>query len=211
MIVSSYGVEFFKIQHGDIVLAVNPPSKNSAFKKPRFGADIVLSTANHPDLNGVAEAAFGGKTPFEIAGPGEYEVKGVFVKGLASVSRYGGERLNTIYYLTLEGVNICFLGALGMAALESQTKETLDDVDILFVPIGGEGVLEASDAYRLAVSLEPKLIIPMHYGEVGRKDALKIFLKEGGAEDAEAVDKLTVKKKDLDSKEGEIVILQPQN
>ena len=52
-------------------------------------------------------------------------------------------------------------------------------VDILFVPIGGDGVLDPAQAYKLAVSLEPKLIIQMHYGDVGDKNALKTFLKEG--------------------------------
>jgi hypothetical protein len=66
---------------------------------------------------------------------------------------------------------------------------------------GGEGVLNADLAYKLVVKLEPKIIIPMHYGEVGEKDALKKFLKEAG-EDIKPIEKLTLKKKDLEGKEG---------
>ncbi len=79
-------------------------------------------------------------------------------------------------------------------------------MDILFVPIGGDGVLDAATAYKLAISIEPKLIIPIHYGDVGSKDALKIFLKEAG-ENPTPVPKLTLKKKDLEGKEAEIVVL----
>ena len=88
-----------------------------------------------------------------------------------------------------------------------ETKEAIDGVDILFVPIGGEGVLSSTDAYKLAVNLEPKIIIPMHYGDIGDKNALKTFFKEGGEETVAPIDKLTVKKKDLEGKEGDIVVL----
>jgi hypothetical protein len=38
--------------------------------------------------------------------------------------------------------------------------------------------------------------------------SLKAFLKELGEEKAEVVDKLTLKKKDLDTKEGEVIVLK---
>ena len=84
----------------------------------------------------------------------------------------------------------------------------MDEVDILFVPIGGEGTLDAESAYKIAVKLGAKLIIPMCYGEVGEKDALKKFLKASGNEDLKAVDKLTIKKSELDTKDGEVVVLK---
>ena len=43
---------------------------------------------------------------------------------------------------------------------------------------------------------------------MGEKDALKKFLKEAGEEKAEVVDKLTLRGKDLDNKEGEVVVLK---
>ena len=72
-------------------------------------------------------------------------------------------------------------------------------------------VLSAADAYSFAVSIEPKIIIPMHYGSVGQKNALNLFLKEGGGSDDKPTDKLVIKKKDLEGKEGDIVVLNPQN
>ena len=75
------------------------------------------------------------------------------------------------------------------------------------MPIVGECVLEPAKAYKLAVSLEPKLIIPMHYGDIGMKDALKAFLKEAG-ENPSPVAKLTLKKKDLEGKEADVVVLE---
>lgn len=213
MIITYQGVEFFKVQYGDVVVALNPISKASKLKGARFGADIAVTSANLSDFNGADAVSLGDKKPFVISGPGEYEYKEVNIRGLSSETEYGGEkRLNTIYMLTIEGINLCFLGALSKKELNAETMEALGDIDILFVPIGGDGVLSAADAYKLAVNLEPKLIIPMHFGAVGAKNALEQFLKEGGVEkDMERLEKLTIKKKDLEGKEGDIMLLKPVN
>jgi L-ascorbate metabolism protein UlaG (beta-lactamase superfamily) len=157
-------------------------------------------------MNGSEQTSRGERQSFIINSPGEYEVDGVFVKGLASKTNYGGEeKINTIYYVSLEGMNLCFLGSLGDANLSAEAKGAIEDVDILFTPISGEGVLDPSEAYKLAVSLEPSVVIPMNFDD----KTLKLFLKEGGGE-SKPVDKLTIKKKDLEGKESEIVVLDAQ-
>lgn len=207
MIISYQGAQSFRVQFGDTVLAFDPVSKKSKFKTGNFGADIALISLNHPDMNGVDQVSRGDKQAFIINGPGEYEIQGVFIKGLLSSSGYDGEeRINTIYTVNFENMNICFLGALGSAELPSETKEGIDGVDILFVPIGGNGSLSPAEAYKFAVSLEPSIIIPMQTDE----KSLKAFLKEGGSEGVKAIEKLTVKKKDLEGKNSEIVVLESQ-
>ncbi len=89
--------------------------------------------------------------------------------------------------------------------------ESIEDIDILFLPIGGDGVLDPAAAEKLSVALEPKIIIPMHYGEVGIDGALKKFLKEAGEENIKPIEKLTIKKKDLEGKKGEVVVLEQVN
>lgn len=210
MVISYLGAEALKIQFGDITVAYNPVSKNSGLKSASFGADIVLISANHPDFNGRESAARGEKAPTVISGPGEYEIKSVFIKGLPAQTKYGGgERINTIYVMSLEGMNLCFLGPLSSPKLSDEITEELEEIDILFVPIGGGDVLSPSEAYKIAVEIEPKVIIPMHYGGLGDKNALKTFLKEGGEDSSAGQDKLTIKKKDLEGKEGDIVVLNP--
>jgi hypothetical protein len=92
MIITYLGAEFVKIQFGDITLALNPVSKDSDLKTSKFGADVVLSSLNHPHMNGVETVSFGDKKPFSITGPGEYEVRGVFIRGVLSESGYDGEK-----------------------------------------------------------------------------------------------------------------------
>lgn len=206
MIITGYGHEFFKIQFGDLVVAFNPISKDSKLKGSRFGADIALLSINTPETNGIEQLSFGEKKPFVISGPGEYEIKDVFIKGFAG-GKSKDNKLNTIYFISLEGMSICFLGALpSKDDISTDAKSALESVDILFVPIGGDGVLTASEAYKLAVSIEPKIMIPIHYrDDAAGKAALKTFIKEG--EGGEELEKLTLKKKDLEGKDGDIVVL----
>ena len=210
MIISYHGVECVKVQFGDKVLVFNPISKDSKFGATRFGADIAFISLNHPDMNGAENVAYGERKPFVVTGPGDYEIKGIFAEGLVGdESMYGDDKFrNTIYLVTLEGIKICFLGALNTVNLPASVQEVAEEVDILFVPIGGNGVLDSTDAYKVAVSLEPKIIIPIHFGEVGDKNALKTFFKESGAENERTEEKLTLKKKDLEGKEGDIVVLK---
>ena len=204
MVISYLGGECFKITQGDLTLAINPPAKDSKLASAKFGADIALVSLDHADFNGTDNASFGERQPFVISGPGEYEVKGVAVRGFGVPTTYGkAATINTIYSVALENMNLCFLGALGAGDIPAAAKQELDQIDILFVPVGGGDVLEHAPAYKLAVSLGPKVIVPMHYDAA----SLKSFLKEAGAEGTKATEKLTVKRKDLEGKEAEVVVL----
>lgn len=204
MIITYLGKEFFKIQQGDLVVACNPIGKDSKLKISRFGSRIALSTVNHPDYNGFENVTHGETIPFEISGPGDYEVEGIFIKGtMTDIELDGKKYINTIYSLSIEGISICFLGPITTSKLSSETLSGVETPDIVFVPIGGSGTIDPADAYKLAVSLDAKLIIPMEYDE----KQLKAFLKEGGQDKVEPLEKLTIKAKELAGREGEIIVL----
>src|SRR3989344_4057901 len=191
MIVTYQGAGAFKISQGDLTLALNPQAKISA--------DVTLFTTNKSPAYAEASA---GKAGFVIDGPGEYEIKDIFIKGFLSEGIE--KKVNTIYLITFEGMKLCFLGTLANPALSVETLEAIEDIDILFTPIG-QGTLDPASAYKLAVSLEPSVIIPMYY----TKEVLAQFTKEGGAK-VEPLDKFVVKKKDLEGKEAEIVVLKEE-
>ncbi len=206
MIITYFGKQFFKIGQGEMTLAFNPVNKSSKTGiSAKFGADIALITTNHPDYNGIDQLSHGERVPFAVTGPGDYEVKEIFIKGLMSNALLGDKKyINTIYQLSVDNINIVFLGALSDIELSKEAREAIDGPDILFIPVGNRGLLDAKSAAKLASTLEPKLIIPMDYDEA----ALKIFLKELGEEKAEVVDKLTLKRKDLDNKEGQVIVFK---
>ncbi len=195
MILTYHGKDFIKAQSGDTIMAINPIGKSSKYKTTKFGADVALVSKNDEDHNGIEEVTFGTKQPFVVLGAGEYEVKGIFIKGFLSDAN---QKINTIYTAQFDGMNLCFLGALTSPLLPEEAVESLVDIDILFVPVGEN----PAAAYKLAVSLEPKLIIPL-----GEEAEIKKFIKEAGESSPEKTDKLTLKKKDLEGKEGDIVLL----
>lgn len=177
MIVTYQGGSSFKISQGELSLAVNPQAKTSA--------DVTLFSSLPQETSD--------KSGFVITGPGEYEVKDIFIKGFLS---QGAERLNTVYLITFEGMRLCLLGDL-VGELAPEVRESLENIDILFAP---------TTSSKLAVSLEPSVIIPVNY----TKASLDQFLKESGQKGAEPLDKLVVKKKDLEGKEGEIIVLKDE-
>lgn len=205
MVITHHGAQCFKVSFGDTTIAFDPISKKSKLDPVKFGADVAFISLNHPDMNGADEVAFGAKQPFVVWGPGEYEVGEVTARGYGVETMYGGtKKYNTIYQVTLEGINMVFLGALGSEVIDPQILGELDDIDILFVPIGGGDVLDVPAASKLATKLEARCIIPMHYTDA----ALKAFLKEEGSDNGKPIEKLTLKKKDLLEMEGEIVVLE---
>lgn len=205
MIISYLGKQFFKIQQGNLVVSINPISKASTyFKGNRFGSDIALSTINHEDYNGLEMVSHGETVPLLVDGPGDYEIKDIFIKGLLTeVSLSGKKYINTVYTLSVENISICFLGCINNSKPNLEVVSKIESPDILFVPIGNNELLSPAEAYKLAVSLEPKIIIPMDYDD----KTLKVFNKEGGQDKVAPIDKLTIKAKDLIGRENEIVAL----
>lgn len=211
MVITHHGGQCFKVTFGDLTLVFDPISKSGTLPAVRFGADIALVSRLHPDMNGIDEVSFGGKEPFAITGPGEYEKEGITVQGFLTKSQYGLPKgqldaVNTVYTVKLEGMTLVHLGALSDLTLPPEAKEAIDEIDILFVPVGGDGVLTPAEAAKISTMLEPKVIIPMHWSGMGEAKALESFIKEEGGE-AEKVEKLTLKKKDVADKDGAIIVV----
>lgn len=213
MVITHHAGQCFKVTFGDLTLVFDPISKGGTLPSVRFGADIALVSRNHPDMNGVAEVTYGEKEPFAVRGPGEYEYGGVTVQGFLTKSEYGIKKdsapaMNTIYSVKLEGMTLVHLGALSDSQLPPEAKEGIDEIDVLFVPVGGDGVLNAAQAAKLTTMLEPRIIIPMHWSGMGEAKALDHYLKEEGGS-TEKTDKLTLKKKDALDKNGDIIVITP--
>jgi len=216
MVITYFGKSYFKLTLGDLTIAINPPSKDSkAFSKvPRFGADIALITTHTADTNGAGTVSLGDKEPFVIDGPGNYEVRDLLFTGeMSTVTLDKKPLINTIYGFELDGIKIAFMGLIDDdKKLSSDAKELASNADMIFMPVSGAADLDprlndtvgqAAKAYKIATSFDPNVIIPYEYDAA----SLKQFLKEGGQEKNEAQDKATLKRKDLDGKEGYILLL----
>jgi len=185
----------------------------TGLKLPNLSADIALVTHDHKDHNNVK--ALKGE-PFIINGPGEYEVKGVFIKGIPSThdDKEGKDKgQNTIYVFEAEGLKFCHMGDFGQKQLTDAQTEAIEGIDVLMIPVGGTYTIDAQEAQRIISEIEPKIVIPMHY----KLDKLKMeiddvskFFKAMGKSAIAPQDKYVVKTSTLPKDDAmEIVVLQP--
>ena len=212
MIITYYGKQYFKIQQGDTSISLNPLSKENTLKiKPaKFSADVSLCTMRHPDYNGFENNNYNGKEAFRIYGPGSYEIDGNLYVGYGEETEKDGSTfINTVYFFHIDGVSFCFLGDLSSENINQKTKEHIESVDVIFVPIGGGETLDPVSASKIVKNFSPKVIIPMDYGKDREKSMLEAFLKEMSS-DEKVIEKYVFKKKDLETLTGKVVILEAQ-
>jgi len=212
MTITWYGQSCFKIQGKEVILVTDPYDKSIGLRPPYIHADIVTVSHQHDDHNNVK--AIKGQ-PSVIDGPGEYETKGVEILGIQTFhdKKEGKERgLNTVYVIRINEISICHLGDLGHLLTDKQLED-IDGIDILFIPVGGVFTINALEAVKVIDSLEPKIVIPMHY-KIPKltTDLHKIdkFCTELGISKTKTEEKLVIKKKDLPSEETKVVLLKPQ-
>lgn len=217
MKISYIGHSCFRIKIDSKVIVIDPyDPKDFGYDFPQTSADILLLSHDDPETSYIE-----GVSGYEhlINSPGEYEIAGVFIYGLPTFhdEQEGSERgRNTSYLIEDDSFSILHLGSLGHE-LSKETIEKVGEVDVLIVPVGGNYVLDAEGATKAISSLEPGIVIPMHYQTKDSQYKKKLadldeFLEEMG------VDKKTPKRDILDLKtqssvpdETKIVVLKPQH
>ncbi|NLX11575.1 MAG: MBL fold metallo-hydrolase [Chloroflexi bacterium] len=182
MDITWYGHSCFRLsERGRATVVTDPFDESLGYEVPRLKADIVTISHNSP---GHASLAMVKGADHVIDGPGEYEIGGVFVIGVASVDASREDpRHNVIYVLDYESLTVVHLGDLDHVPSQSMI-ESLGAIDVALVPVGGGGSLSSSQAAEVISLLEPRIVVPMHY----RTDALHgaelepvdRFLKEMG-------------------------------
>ncbi|NMB48433.1 MBL fold metallo-hydrolase [Candidatus Kuenenbacteria bacterium] len=213
------GQSCFKIQVksplGETTIITDPYTEDCGLKLPRLTADIVTVSHEHKDHSDLSKikGAEENQNPFVIKGPGEYEIKNVFVRGLpSSHDNEAGKKLghNIIYVINAEGITLVHLGDLGQKELSPEQLEFIEEADILLAPVGGKYTINGSEAANLVSQIEPRIVIPMHYKIPGLKidlDTADKFIKEMGNH-KEEMDKLKITKKDLPQEDTRLILLQ---
>lgn len=195
-----------KTLNGEQITVITDPfdKKEVGLNFPSQSGDIITISHHHSDHNNVENIKGTDKTdePFVIDTPGEYEVKGLRIFGLKSYhdDKQGKERgSNTIYVYDFEEARIAHLGDLGHP-LESNQLEELEGIEILMVPVGGDYTINPETAMQVIESIEPLIVIPMHYktskhsGSFDKLATLEDFLNEAGVQ-AETKDEVSIKTK----------------
>jgi L-ascorbate metabolism protein UlaG (beta-lactamase superfamily) len=157
--------------------------------------DISLFTsAEHADV----------KSQMTIDVPGEYEIGDVSIRGIQARSHMDKDKeRSAIIYKLLYGGNSYLICGHIYPDLSEQQLETINLIDVLLVPVGGNGyTLDAIGAQKVIRQVDPKLVVPTHFEDASLhyevpQAPLGQAIKEMGMEPKETLAKLKLKPGDL--------------
>ena len=210
-----YGLGCFRIvERGYPAVVMDPFDEDeTGLTLPRSRVDIVTSSdlieePGKAKWNGLRAGA---RT---IAGPGEYEIGGLFVTGVASFrdKRRGADKgQNVVFSVNVNGVVVCHLGELGHTPTQTQV-EAMGDVNILLIPVGIPDGLSPAMASEIVSMVEPDIIVPMNYKTPDlriSRNAVDRFLKAMGVASGTPLSSLKMTSSN-DSEETQVILLEPQ-
>lgn len=182
MDITWYGHSCFRIaERGRASIVTDPFNADLGYELPRLKADIVTISHDAPGHNNVDMVKSAGHV---ISGPGEYEIGEVFIIGVATFDEtLENPRRNVIYVMDFASLTVAHLGDLDHVPSQSLI-ESLGQIDVVLVPVGGGGSLSSNQAAEVISMLEPSIVIPMHYQTNDLRglelDPVDRFLKEMG-------------------------------
>jgi L-ascorbate metabolism protein UlaG (beta-lactamase superfamily) len=173
-------------------IVVDPKLTDIGLKDQGANATVQLLT----------QPAFGapsGNDTLVVGGPGEYEVDNVSIHGVVARAHMDeeGTKKATMYYIAAEDVAVAVVGHIHPDITDEQLED-LGIVDVLVVPVGGNGyTLDAAGAVELIRKIDPKIVVPTHFADPSAsysvpQSELDVFIKELGAT-AEVSNKLKLK------------------
>lgn len=197
--ISWLGHACFRIKGSQATVITDPYPPDLGYSLGKQSARIVTVSHPHPS-HSYAEGIEG--EPRVVSGPGEYEISGILITGVATFhdGERGNERgKNTVYQMEIDGISVCHLGDLGHVLNNDQVSD-IGDVDVLMLPVGGLSTVDARMAAEVIRQLEPQAVIPMHYKTPALDWPLapvSSFLEEMGIEHIDPQPKVSFTKSNL--------------
>ena len=191
--------------HATIV--TDPFGKSFGLPELKLKGDVVTVSHAAKGHNNIGAV---GSRRHVLDGPGEYEIGGVFITGIATFDNNDGFR-NVVYVFDYDGLTVAHLGDMQQVPTQKQI-EALEQVNVLLVPVGAGSSLNAAQATELVSMLEPNVVVPMHYKVLGvtlELETVDRFLKEMGVTDVREENSLKITSSRL-PEETETIILMPK-
>lgn len=209
MDITWYGHSCFRLAQRSQPTIITDPfdAKKIGYGQLKIKADIVTVSHDSPGHNFMG----GVETDHVLDGPGEYEIGGIFIVSTAMFDEKSEDpRYNVVHVIEYEGIKVAHLGDLDHIPTQNEI-DAMGQVDIVLIPVGGGGALNASQAAEVLSLIEPYIVIPMHYKTDDSKlelDEVERFLREMGTNIEELVieDNLKITKSNL-PEQTQIVVL----
>lgn len=143
-------------------LLTDPFDTTLGYESYKDSLDIVTISHQHFDHNYYKDL----KGNYELLDKvGMFYVGDIPIKGIPSYhdKDKGAKRGdNIIFIFKMDNYSLCHLGDLGHILTENDI-DAIGDVDILFVPVGGNYTIDGKEASEVTRKINPKIVIPMHY------------------------------------------------
>ena len=155
MIITWYGQACFLVEAQEGTLALDPYCKDEMIRLPDLSltADRVLCSHEHHDHNNRAAVTLtGAKDAFQIRSIDTYH----------DLQQGALRGKNLIHVIFTEGMKLVHMGDYE-SGLTEETMEIIRHPDILMINVGGFEASQAEFAQQLCQSLEPRIVLPMHY------------------------------------------------
>jgi L-ascorbate metabolism protein UlaG (beta-lactamase superfamily) len=163
LLIRWHGHSCFEISNTTTIVTDPHDGKSIGIPTPTVSADIILISHNHYDHNSVKTVE---KEGTKIITDGRKRtIENIIIKGFQSHhDKSQGEKRgeNIMYKFVVDDVSFAHLGDLGHT-LDEKTAECFEQIDIIFIPVGGTYTIDAVDAWNVVQKIKPKIIIPMHY------------------------------------------------
>lgn len=209
MQITWHGQYAVKMAAKEAMVVLDPYSPATGLSAFRAKADIVgLTNPSHPEMSHLSGIT---GDPRLVQNPGEYSFGTTSVHSIGWFDENGHER--SVMRWKIEGITVLHLGALNRLLTEDELAVVnQDNVDVMLVPVGGGTGLTTKDALTQISTIEPRIVIPIHYKVKGDKESLEAvdqFAKEMGVSPKATESKLLVRANRLPQDEMETILLKP--
>jgi L-ascorbate metabolism protein UlaG (beta-lactamase superfamily) len=195
-----HGHACFEITN-DVTLVTDPhDGKSIGIHSPNVSGDIILVSHDHYDHNSVKSVEKDGSKI--VTDKRKRTISNIQINGFESFhDECNGEKRgeNIIFKFNCDDITFCHLGDLGHI-LDEKTVQQIEDIDILFVPIGGTYTLDSKEAWSIINTIKPKITVPMHYKIEGLSlpiAGVDPFLKENKFKILKVGNEIDIEKEEL--------------
>lgn len=205
MDIQTHGANCITINTKGTRITIDDNLSDIGGKRVNKADDVVLFTGAH--------AASMKDARLIVDRPGEYEVAGIAIYGIAARSHLDeeGKKSATMYKIIFDDISVLVTGHIH-PDLSNAQLEAISSVDAMLVPVGGNGyTLDGVGALKVFKEVEPKIVVPTHYQDKDLdypvpQQSLEDAIKSLGMEPKETTDKLRLKSGNLDSATQLIVV-----
>jgi L-ascorbate metabolism protein UlaG (beta-lactamase superfamily) len=202
-----YGANCIRLTTKKASIVIDDNLVDLGLKSVTKPGDIALFTAAHGEVPNA-------KLVFDQ--PGEYEASDISIQGISTRAHIDetGQHTATMFKLLADDIRVAVLRHI-YPSLSNDQLEQLGTIDILVVPVGGNGyTLDPIGALKLIKAIEPKIVIPTHYDDGSAnypvpQQTLADALKNLAMEPRETVSKLKVKAGEM-GETTQLVVLERQ-